>query len=164
MGREIERKFLVRHEAWHPDRSKGERYRQGYLSSHPNQTVRVRTADRRAFLTIKGAPQGIARLEFEYAIPVQDAEEILDRLCSHPLIEKIRYHETYGGHVWDVDEFLGANAGLIVAEVEVPTVDAHVELPPWVGKEVSGDPRYLNVNLTQHPFTRWGRAPIRNED
>jgi adenylate cyclase len=159
MGLEIERKFLVNRDAWRPDRSSGIRYRQGYLSTEPNRIVRVRTAGDEAFLTIKGMTHGIERLEFEYAIPVPDAIVMLDQLCSGPLIEKIRYRQTHAGRVWEIDEFAGVNAGLIVAEVEIPAASTIVELPPWVGREVSDDPRYFNANLVRHPFSEWDHDP-----
>ena len=155
MAREIERKFLVRRELWRPDPARGVRYRQGYLSSDPNRVVRVRTADSHAFLTIKGLTQDNQRPEFEYAIPVADADAMLDGLCLRPLIEKTRYRESVGGDTWEIDVFEGENAGLIVAEIELPNPDARFERPAWLGDEVSADPRYFNSNLIRQPFSRW---------
>jgi CYTH domain-containing protein len=118
-------------------------------------TVRVRIAGDRAFLTLKGATTGITRLEFEYEIPVGDADTLLTELCQAPLIEKTRYRIPIGNHTWEVDEFWGDNAGLIVAEVELKSADEPIELPAWVGQEVSNDPRYYNANLVQHPYCTW---------
>ena len=118
--------------------------------------VRVRVAGDRGFLTIKGRGSGITRAEFEYPIPLADAEEMLDTLCASPVIQKVRYRVPYAGRTWEVDDFEGANAGLLMAEVELPSADAHVELPPWVAREVSDDPRYFNANLATHPFAEWG--------
>ncbi len=156
MATEIERKFLVRREAWPADAVAGVRYRQGYLASFPLPVVRVRVAGDRGYLTIKGRTSGIAREEFEYPIPLADAEQMLDTLCATPLIEKVRYRVPYAGFTWEVDAFEGANAGLLLAEVELPAADAPVKLPPWVGREVSDDPRYFNANLVVHPFAEWG--------
>jgi adenylate cyclase len=155
MSLEIERKFLVRPKSWTPDETRGVRYRQGYLSTDPARVVRVRTAGSSAFITIKGPNTGIVRSEFEYAIPLADAEAMLDHLCAKPLIEKTRYRETIGGRLWEIDVFSGDNAGLMVAEVELPAADAPVVLPDWAGAEVSNDPRYFNSNLVQHPFSSW---------
>lgn len=154
MGIEIERKFLVRGEAWCPVAA-GLLYRQGYLSTDPGRTVRVRLAGEAAWLTIKGPPEGLLRPEFEYPIPVADANEMLDRLCRRPLIEKIRHRVSHGGRTWEVDEFLGDNAGLLLAEVELDRPDEEVELPPWAGEEVTEDPRYANAALVDRPFSRW---------
>lgn len=154
MGQEIERKFLVKAESWRrPDN--GIRYRQGYLSTVTERTVRVRTAGDKAYLTIKGVTVGATRAEYEYEIPLADANEILDRLCERPLIEKTRYRVAHGGLVWEVDEFEGENAGLIISEVELQREDQAITLPDWVGEEVTHDPRYFNANLVAHPFRRW---------
>jgi len=155
---EIERKFLVASDAWR-GLAPGTRYRQGYLSTVETRTVRIRVAGDHAYLTIKGATAGIARAEFEYEIPLADAQALLDDLCERPLIEKTRYRIPFAGHVWEVDEFHGDNEGLIVAEVELPTADAPVDLPPWIGAEVSADPRYANANLTRAPYRTWGWRP-----
>ncbi len=155
MATEIERKFLVRRDAWHADPRTGVPYRQGYLASYPSPVVRVRVAGDEGFLTIKGRAVGIARDEYEYPIPLADAEAMLDTLCAGPLIEKVRYRVPYAGRTWEVDEFGGANAGLLLAEVELPSPEAAVELPPWAGREVSDDPRYFNANLVVHPYAEW---------
>jgi CYTH domain-containing protein len=154
MGKEIERKFLVQGDTWRK-LATPTKYRQGYLSAVKERVVRVRTIDRQGFLTIKGITTGFTRKEFEYEIPFSDAEDLLDSLCERPLIEKNRYRITIGDLVWEVDEFFGANAGLVIAEVELKSEDQVVELPDWIGKEVSGDPRYFNSNLIAQPFTTW---------
>jgi CYTH domain-containing protein len=153
MALETERKFLVNSEAW---RRMGDAvpYAQGYLSRGSGRTVRVRIAGQEAFLTIKGPVIGITRQEFEYPIPVGDARSML-ALCDGPVIEKTRTTIAIGSHVWEVDEFAGDNAGLIVAEVELNHPSEHVEKPEWVGSEVTGDPRYYNSNLTVHPYKEW---------
>lgn len=152
MATEIERKFLVKNDSW-KSTAKGSLYRQGYLCTQP--TVRVRIAGDKSFLTIKGPSRGIARAEYEYSIPLEEASEMLDHLCQKPLIEKIRYTLEYAGHTWEVDEFMGENAGLVVAEVELENSDSTLELPDWVGEEVSHDARYYNANLVKMPYSRW---------
>jgi len=154
MAIEIERKFLVRKPLWSPA-VPGTRYRQGYLSLDPQRTVRVRLAGDQGFLTIKGASTRGARAEYEYPIPAPEAEALLE-LCHRPLIEKLRYRVMMGGHLWEVDEFFGDNAGLLLAEVELTNIEEAVELPEWVGEEVTDDPRYYNAALSQHPFSAWG--------
>ncbi|PSB18735.1 CYTH domain-containing protein [Phormidesmis priestleyi ULC007] len=154
MGVEIERKFLVTHDSWH-DLAPGVLYRQGYISTQPERTVRVRVAGDRAFITLKGATQGTARSEFEYPIPLEDANEILNVLCVSPLIEKYRHKIELNGLTWEVDEFLGENQGLVIAEVELENADQAIELPDWIGEDVSHDSRYYNSNLVTHPFNRW---------
>jgi adenylate cyclase len=154
MAVEIERKFLVKGDNWR-SLAVGVVYRQGYLASGQGCTVRVRVAGDRGYLTIKGATQGISRAEYEYAIPFADANELLDTLCQKPLIEKTRYRIPWRTVVWEVDEFAGENQGLIVAEVELTDAAQIVEAPDWIGEEVSHDPRYYNVNLARHPFSRW---------
>jgi CYTH domain-containing protein len=156
MGMEIERKFRVRSDAWRVGAT-GETYRQGYLSSVQERTVRVRVAGTRAMLTIKGPTRGISRLEFEYPIPLDDANMLLDELCEGPLIDKVRYRIPYGGLIWEVDEFGGDNAGLVIAEVELAHEQQAIELPPWIGAEVSGDSRYFNSSLARHPYSQWAR-------
>lgn len=153
MGTEIERKFLVKEGAWRD--AKATRYRQGYLSTVKERTVRVRTINDKAYLTIKGLTVGASRLEFEYEIPVADAEEMLDSLCEKPLIEKNRYKVDDGTLTWEVDEFFGENEGLIVAEVELQSEDQQFTRPDWVTEEVTSDPRYYNANLIKKPYSRW---------
>lgn len=155
MATEIERKFLVTGSAWRT--SDGQRIVQGYLNRDKARTVRVRIAGPQAFLTIKGATVGASRAEFEYPIPLADAEALLG-LCDGPLIDKVRHRVALGGLLWEVDEFLGDNAGLVVAEVELVSEDQAVDLPPWVGDEVTHDHRYFNSNLASHPFGRWRDA------
>ncbi len=154
MATEIERKFLVRGEAWRA-LDPGVSYRQGYLSTEAARSVRVRIAGARGFLTLKGASTGASRAEYEYEIPVADAQEIFDTLCLRPRIEKVRRRIDYRGRVWEVDEFFGDNRGLVIAEVELTEVDQEVALPDWVGEEVTGDPRYYNANLVRHPYSAW---------
>jgi CYTH domain-containing protein len=154
MGTEIERKFLVTGEGWRAGAA-GRIYRQGYLSTDPDRTVRVRVVGGDGYLTIKGRAEGLVRAEFEYPIPAVDAGEMLDRLCLRPLIEKTRYRVKHGGRVWEVDEFSGENRGLRLAEIELADPAEPVDLPGWVGEEVSSDPRYYNANLVRHPFGRW---------
>lgn len=157
MATEIERKFLVVGDQWRR-LAAGTRYRQGYLASEAGKTVRVRIAGEQAFLTIKGITQGLARSEFEYPIPLEDAQTMLDTLCEPPLIEKVRYKIPWEGLLWEVDEFQGENQGLIVAEVELTEASQQVTLPDWIGLEVSEDPRYYNSNLSKYPFRRWQDA------
>ena len=154
MPREIERKFLVSNDEWRSE-AHGKRYRQGYLSTVKERTVRVRTAGEQGFLTIKGTSVGATRPEYEYEIPVVEANEILDQLCERPIIEKTRYRVAHAGLVWEVDEFEGENRGLITAEVELRNEHQSVSLPQWIGEEVTGDPRYFNANLVATPFTTW---------
>ncbi len=155
MGLEIERKFLVIGESWRAAALDGRRVRQGYLSTTPGRTVRVRTLGTAAFLTVKGRREGLGRAEFEYPIPPEDAAYMLDVLCQQPLVEKTRYHVPVAGLTWEVDEFTGENAGLVIAEVELERPDQAVELPAWAGAEVSTDYRYTNVYLAQHPYRSW---------
>ncbi|KKO61007.1 CYTH domain protein [Janthinobacterium sp. KBS0711] len=154
MGVEIERKFLLQGDAW---RGLGQAVllRQGYLSSARERVVRVRIEGEQAMLTIKGANVGATRGEWEYPIPLADAAELLDGLCEQPLIEKVRHRIEHAGMVWEVDEFLGANAGLVVAEIELASEDQPFDKPEWIGAEVSGDARYYNANLIRHPFSQW---------
>ena len=154
MPQEIERKFLVRNEDWCVPGT-GIRYRQGYLCTVPERTVRVRLVRDQGFLTVKGISVGATRDEYEYEIPAAEAAEMLDRLCQRPLIEKTRYRVEYHGLVWEIDRFAGDNAGLIIAEVELDEEGQAIELPDWVGKEVTDDPRYYNANLIANPFADW---------
>jgi len=155
MAEEIERKFLVRSDRWRPPPDGGTRFRQGYLSTEPERVVRVRLAGDSAYLTIKGPTVGVRRLEFEYPIPPADAETMLDLLCLRPLIEKTRYLVPWQGRTWEIDVFEGDNAGLTMAEIELPSADAELALPPWVDREVSDDPRYFNSNLARRPYQLW---------
>lgn len=159
MAVEIERKFLVKNDSWRTDSEghpiTGTEYRQGYLSSDAGATVRVRLQGQHAKLTIKGKTQGVSRAEYEYDIPRGDAQEMLDTLCQKPLIEKVRYRREEAGLVWEIDEFSGDNAGLIVAEVELQSEQQKVDIPQWAGQEVSGDDRYYNVSLVTNPYKLW---------
>jgi adenylate cyclase len=154
VGTEIERKFLVKGDSWR-GQDRGKRYRQGYLSTVKERTVRVRTAGDKGFITVKGVNVGATRSEYEYEIPFADANEMLDRLCEQPLVEKTRYRIPFGGLTWEVDEFEGENQGLITAEVELEDKDQAVSLPDWIRQEVTDDPRYFNSNLVAHPFSKW---------
>jgi adenylate cyclase len=153
MAHEIERKYLVDVARWTP-RGPGTVYRQGYLSSQKERVVRVRLAGETGVLTIKGPTSGVTRAEFEYPIPLADATELL-ALCEQPLVEKTRHAEEHGGMTWEIDVFHGANAGLVIAEVELESETQSVEVPPWAVREVSDDPRYYNSNLIAHPFSTW---------
>ena len=153
MAKEIEKKYLVKKELWQP-KDEGVCIRQGYLSSLKERVVRVRIRGTKGFLTVKGANHGIERLEFEYEIPLADAQAMLE-LCEQPLIEKTRYHEVIERHLWEIDCFFGMNDGLMVAEIELPTAEAHFKLPEWAGTEVSGDERYYNSNLIAQPYSVW---------
>jgi len=154
MAQEIERKFLITGEAWR-ELATGTAYRQGYLSTVKERTVRVRTIDDKGFLTIKGITVGATRAEYEYEIPASEANEMLDELCEQPIIEKNRYKVPLDDLIWEIDEFNGVNAGLIVAEVELESEDQEFTKPEWIGEEVSNDPRYFNSNLIANPYTTW---------
>jgi CYTH domain-containing protein len=154
MAIEIERKFLVKNVQWR-GLAQGYLYRQGYIPTQDYTTVRVRIIGDRGYLTIKGKNTGMSRPEFEYEIPLPDADQILTSLCQPPLIEKYRYRIEFAGKTWEVDEFLGDNQGLILAEIELSREDEIVELPDWIGEEVTGDRRYYNVNLVRHPYASW---------
>lgn len=154
MGVEIERKFLVRNQDWKA-LGQGVLLRQGYLSSAPERIVRVRIEGDAAMLTIKGRTSGMTRSEWEYPIPITDAQAFLDNLCERPIIEKFRYRIPFEGMVWEVDEFLGENAGLVVAEVELESEQQVFAKPEWIGEEVTHDTRYFNANLLRHPYTKW---------
>jgi adenylate cyclase len=157
MGTETERKFLVDHEKWHQlKKPKGKHYRQGYLSDEKSLTFRVRAAGKKGFITIKGESKGISRKEYEYTIPLAEATELIDSF-AHSEIEKIRYRIKFAGKLWEADEFLGDNKGLIIAEIELQSEDEHFEKPDWVTKEVSDDGRYYNSYLAKNPFGSWGK-------
>ncbi|CAN5801300.1 CYTH domain-containing protein [soil metagenome] len=157
MGIEIERKFLVLNDDWKA-LTEGVFMRQGYICSDPDRIVRVRIEGDRAVLTIKGKTERISRSEWEYPLPLADAQQLLDSLCEKPLIEKYRYRIPFGGFIWEVDAFLGDNAGLIVAEIELESETQEFTKPDWIGAEVSADRRYANANLFKHPFCRWDQA------
>jgi CYTH domain-containing protein len=151
---EIERKFLLRGDGWRT-LGTGVVYRQGYLCTLPERSVRVRLVQDKGYITVKGIAVGATRAEYEYEIPAGEASEMLDKLCEHPLIEKTRYRIEHHGLMWDIDEFAGDNAGLIIAEVELAEEDQDVILPDWIGTEVTGDPRYYNASLITNPYTQW---------
>lgn len=155
MGTEIERKFLLKDDSWKEGADAGTLFRQGYLQGSEHSSVRVRIEGERANLNIKSATLGIQRREFEYPIPMEDARTLLDELCEKPLIEKTRYLLNYAGHLWEIDVFSGDNAGLVVAELELKSEDEAFERPPWLGQEVSHDPRYYNVCLVKEPYSKW---------
>ena len=156
MAIEIERKFLLKNDDWKSETLEGMRISQGYLNTQPERTVRVRVIGDNAFLTIKGKTQGTVRQEYEYAIPVEDGEQLL-MLCERPLIEKVRYRIPVAAHTWEIDEFQGENEGLVIAEVELAEEGEEVTLPGWVGEEVSHDARYFNAALIKDPYTKWRR-------
>lgn len=158
MGLEIERKFLIRDESWRQQVERSATMRQGYLTSDARCSVRVRVAGERGFLNIKSGTLGIQRSEFEYPIPAAEAEEMLDTLCEQPLLEKTRHFVRHGQHLWEIDEFAGDNAGLIVAEVELRHPDEPFARPDWLGEDVSQDIRYYNSQLARHPYRTW-RCP-----
>lgn len=153
MAQEIERKFLVAGDDWLKD-AKGEFYIQGYLSTTSGKTVRVRVANNRGWLTIKGKTQGITRPEYEYEIPLKDATEMLE-MCEQPIIEKIRYKVEHAGKIWEVDVFGKENYGLVIAEIELKSEDEKFKTPSWIGKEVSGEKKYSNSSLTKEPYKSW---------
>jgi CYTH domain-containing protein len=152
MGIEIEHKFLVVGDGWW--QGEGTRYSQGYLNRDAQRTVRVRIAGEHAFLTVKGISKGATRSEFEYAIPANDARQLLE-LADGPVIEKVRRIVEHAGSRWEVDEFFGDNAGLVVAELELESEAQAFERPQWLGREVTGDSRYYNSNLAAHPYKDW---------
>ena len=154
MAKEIERKYLVKRDAWTPQGA-GIHFKQGYLNSQKERVVRVRIEGQTAKLTIKGVTTGVTRSEFEYALPLEDAAVLLDQLCEQPLIDKHRHVEVHGGRTWEIDVFHGDNEGLVVAEIELPSEDERPVLPSWVGEEVSSDPRYFNSNLLKNPYKNW---------
>jgi len=150
---EIERKFLVDQKIWNPT-GNGITIKQAYISNDPERTVRVRIADDKSFLTIKGKSEGISRTELEYEIPGDDAEALMKMAKKHP-VEKTRFKQKYGGFTWEVDIFHGENKGLVLAEIELENEGQEFEKPDWVDEEVSGDKRYFNVYLSQHPYKTW---------
>lgn len=154
MAIEIERKFLLFNSDWRKEVYASLQISQGYLSSDPGRTVRVRISDQQAFITIKSKTEGTSRAEFEYEIPIGDARQLI-QLCERPIIEKVRNLVKVEEKIWEIDEFAGDNQGLIVAEIELETEEETITLPDWVGKEVSHDPRYFNASLISHPYNQW---------
>ncbi len=164
MGIEIERKFLLASDAWRTEVSRSQRLVQGYLvsaaavtSGAARSSVRVRIGGDQAWLNIKSSNLGLARQEYEYEVPLADAEAMLARLCDG-VVEKIRHYVAHANHEFEVDEFFGANDGLVVAELELDSVDEAYERPAWLGQEVSSLPRYYNLNLIAHPYSAWNAA------
>lgn len=157
MALEIERKFLLANGRWRDRVSRSTRIAQGYLGGDAC-SVRVRIEDKQGSLNIKSKQLGVVRQEFEYGIPLQDAEALLELACGQ-VLRKLRHYIEMEGHVWEIDEFEGANAGLVVAEIELEAVDASFPRPDWLGEEVTDDARYYNVNLMREPYSRWSRAP-----
>ena len=157
MAIEIEHKFLLANDDWRDCVSDSIRYRQGYLSAQPTSSIRVRTSNEHAWLNIKSATIGTHRHEYEYEIPLADADEILDELCKKPLIEKTRYFVYDNGHTWEIDEIDGENQGLIVAEIELSEIGENFVKPSWLGEEVTHDMRYYNNNLSINPYSTWNK-------
>lgn len=155
MPTEIERKFLLKNDAWKAMAGSGVKYIQGYLIGSKLASVRVRVEGEKSYLNIKSATLGVRRQEYEYPIPLEEAKEMLNTLCGKPLIEKTRYFIEHKGLEWEIDEFEADNDGLVVAEVELESEDQVVDLPDWCGTEVSDDPRYYNVSLVKYPYSKW---------
>lgn len=157
MKQEIERKFLVINDTWKTPDIAGIAYKQAYLSNNPDRVVRIRVAGDKGFITIKGkpAPESISRPEYEYEIPLKDAEYMYENLCEPGKIEKVRYLYEFKGHTWEIDEFHGENEGLIVAEIELETENESFEKPDWAGEDVSLDFKYSNGNLSKKPYKSW---------
>lgn len=155
MGVEIERKFLIDKSRWQQlDKPEGTVYKQGYLLDSSDKVIRVRVAGKKGYITIKGKSEGFSRKEYEYEIPVQDAEELLAHFAG-TLVEKTRFRITVAGKTWEVDEFAGANQGLLLAELELEHEEETFEHPNWLADEVTDDERYYNVYLAKHPFSEW---------
>lgn len=162
MGTEIERKYLVKPTEWRSHIQKlqrefpeiGEQYCQGYIPTQNRTTVRLRVIGNQGYLTIKSPTQGYTRSEFEYLIPVTDAQQMLQTLCAKPLIEKTRYKINFGNKIWEVDEFTGENKGLIIAEVELESEAQEIDIPYWIDREVR-DKKYFNSSLVKYPYSKW---------
>ncbi|MCD4746982.1 MAG: CYTH domain-containing protein [Bacteroidales bacterium] len=154
MGKEIERKFLIKNDEYKKF-AKGAYYHQGYLNSDKERIVRIRIIDDKGFITVKGISVGPTRQEYEYEIPFSEAKEMLNQLCEKPTIEKYRYKIPLGEFVWEIDEFHGKNEGLVVGEIELKSEDQKFLKPDWVGKEVTDDPKYFNSNLVKNPYSKW---------
>ena len=156
MALEIERKFLLKDSSWRNVVKTETAIKQGYLNSEIERTVRVRVLGGKGFLTIKGKTENLTRKEFEYEVPLEDAQEMIS-LCENPVIEKIRYTVLLDGLTWEIDEFFGINEGLVVAEVELESEDHQFVTPEWVGTEVSSDSRYYNSALLSNPYSTWNK-------
>lgn len=155
MGIEIERKFLLASDAWRHEVTESRRLVQGYLMRGTDTAIRVRIQGQTAMLNVKHTNDGINRLEYEYEIPLGDARELLDRVALRPLIDKTRHHVREGDHLWEIDEFHGENAGLVIAEIELAHADEAFARPGWLGEEVSADVRYYNSSLSERPYSQW---------
>ena len=155
---EIERKFLLIDENWRLKADAGISMRQGYLSNNSKSSIRVRISGEQANLNIKSSTPGTVRREYEYPIPVVEAEELLADLCHELLIEKVRYHVEFSGFTWEIDVFSGANSGLVVAEIELVAIDQDFPRPAWLGREVSDEIRYYNSHLAGYPYLDWSKA------
>ena len=155
MALEIEHKFLLANDDWRQEIHHSVYYKQGYLSNNPLTSVRVRISDNQAWINIKSATIGNHRHEFEYEIPLQDAQQLLDELCYQPLIEKTRHFVHRQTHIWEIDEFKGENQGLIVAEIELSALEEQFDKPDWLGLDVTDDLRYYNNNLCKNPYKNW---------
>ncbi len=155
MAIEIEHKFLLANDDWREQVNHSSYYKQGYLNSDQHSSVRVRIAANKAWLNIKSATIGTHRQEYEYPIPIIDANEIINTLCHQPLIEKMRHFVKNKQHLWEIDEFSGENQGLIVAEIELSTIGEDFNKPSWLGLEVTNDIRYYNNNLSRNPYSMW---------
>jgi adenylate cyclase len=158
VGVEIERKFLLASESWRDSVLRTERMIQGYLAESPSCSVRVRVTGDRADLNLKGITVGARRSEFEYPLPLADGQYMLDHYCGERMVEKLRHYVDFGGRRWEIDEFLGRNAGLLVAELELASEAEEFARPPWLGREVTGDARYYNLMLADRPFGSWKDA------
>lgn len=155
MGIEIEKKFLLKNDDWKKEADEGELFRQGYMSGSNRSSIRIRVAGNKANINIKSATLGVTRKEYEYEIPVEDANEMLDSMCERPFIEKRRHFIQRGSHTWEIDVFEGDNEGLIVAEIELSDPEEPFDIPCWIGDDVSEDPKYYNVCLVNHPYKDW---------
>ena len=155
MSKEIERKFLIINDGWKSLPYEEEKYIQGYFATNDKCSIRVRITDDSASINIKSATLGITRSEYDIPVPVADAREMLQNLCARPFIEKTRYKLKHDNHTWEIDVFSGENDGLVVAEIELDSIDEPFTKPDWIGEEVSDDPRYYNVCLVEHPFKSW---------
>lgn len=155
MGIEIEHKYTLKNDDWRNHVTRSERMVQGYMAGNERASVRIRITGDKANLNIKSATLGVRRQEWQYDIPLADAETMLNDLCEKPVIDKVRHYVIVGGKTWEVDEFYGDNKGLIVAEIELESETEQFELPDWVDQNVSEDTRYYNVSLVKHPYKNW---------
>lgn len=153
MAVEIERRFIVVGDAWR-GLAPGVQYRQGYLSVEKERTVRVRVVGDQAWLTLKSNISNVSRHEFEYPVPLADAQTIMGAMCPM-VVDKLRHRIEHGGFIWEVDEFFGDNTGLVLAEIELPDESTPFDQPAWIGEEVTEDGRYTNAYLSKNPYSRW---------